>query len=76
MRPEPEATRGEAGQSTERATGFGAVERSAPYHHRELLGKLSRAAWETVCDIMDEAVGESDFRAGMVAPSMSRAAGR
>jgi len=35
-------------------------------HHRELLGKLSRAAWETVSELMSEAVGEEGFRTGMV----------
>ena len=40
-----------------------------PYflHHRELLGKLSRAAWETVRDLMKDAVDEKGFRTAMVA---------
>ncbi len=40
-----------------------------PYflHHRELLGELSRAAWETVLDLMIAAVGDATFRPGMVA---------
>ena len=40
-----------------------------PYflHRRALLGKLSRAAWETVRDLMVEAVGEEGFRPAMVA---------
>jgi len=39
-----------------------------PYflHHRELLGRLSRAAWETVSELMAEVVGEEGFRPGMV----------
>jgi hypothetical protein len=36
-------------------------------HHRELLGKLARAAWETVLDLMIEATGEESLRPGMVA---------
>jgi hypothetical protein len=35
-------------------------------HHRELLGELCRAAWESVCELLAEAVGE-DIRPGMVA---------
>jgi hypothetical protein len=40
-----------------------------PYflHRRALLGKLSRAAWETVRDLMVEAVGEEGFCPAMVA---------
>ena len=40
-----------------------------PYflHHRELLGGLSRAAWETVFELMIVAVGDATFRPGMVA---------
>jgi hypothetical protein len=41
-----------------------------PYflHHRELLDKLCRAAWETVHELMAEAACEEDgFRPGMVA---------
>ena len=36
-------------------------------HHRDLLGKLARAAWETVLDLMIEASGEATLRPGMVA---------
>ena len=36
-------------------------------HHRELLGKLSKVAWETVIELMVTAVGEEAFRPGMVA---------
>jgi len=40
-----------------------------PYflHHRELLGGLSRAAWETVLELMCVATGDEDIRPGMVA---------
>ena len=40
-----------------------------PYflHHRELLGGLARAAWETVCELMVAATGEESLRPGMVA---------
>jgi len=40
-----------------------------PYflHHRELLGGLARAAWETVLELMSEAIGEEAIRPGMVA---------
>jgi hypothetical protein len=40
-----------------------------PYflHHRELLGGLARAAWETVLELMIAAVGDATFRPGMVA---------
>ncbi|MBW2405258.1 MAG: transposase [Deltaproteobacteria bacterium] len=40
-----------------------------PYflHHRELLGGLARAAWETVLELMVAAVGDETFRPGMVA---------
>jgi hypothetical protein len=40
-----------------------------PYflHHRELLGGLARAAWETVRELMVAATGEEDLRPGMVA---------
>ena len=40
-----------------------------PYflHHRELLGGLARAAWETVLRLMIAAVGDETFRPGMVA---------
>ena len=35
-------------------------------HHRELLGALSLAAYETVKELMVAALGEKDFRPGMV----------
>ncbi len=40
-----------------------------PYflHHRELLGGLTRAAWETVLELMRAAVDDETFRPGMVA---------
>ncbi len=40
-----------------------------PYflHHRELLGGLARAAWETVRELMVAATGEQGLRPGMVA---------
>jgi hypothetical protein len=40
-----------------------------PYflHHRELLGGLARAAWETVLELMCAAVGDEGIRPGMVA---------
>ncbi len=40
-----------------------------PYflHHRELLGGLARAAWETVRELMVAATGEEGLRPGMVA---------
>jgi hypothetical protein len=40
-----------------------------PYflHHRELLGGLARAAWETVLELMSAADGEEGIRPGMVA---------
>jgi hypothetical protein len=40
-----------------------------PYflHHRELLGGLARAAWETVLELMVAGTGEEDLRPGMVA---------
>ena len=40
-----------------------------PYflHHRELLGGLARAAWETVLELMGAAAGEEEMRPGMVA---------
>jgi len=40
-----------------------------PYflHHRELLGRLSRAAWETVLQLMVTAADEETLRPGMVA---------
>jgi len=41
-----------------------------PYflHHRRLLGKLCRAAYETVHELMaSAAIGVEDFRTGMVA---------
>ena len=40
-----------------------------PYflHHRELLGCLARAAWETVRELMVAATGEDSLRPGMVA---------
>ena len=39
-----------------------------PYflHHRELLGKLCRAAWETVQELMAQACEEAGARPGMV----------
>ena len=40
-----------------------------PYflHHRELLGKLSQAAWQTVAEMVDAAAGgEAPVRPGMV----------
>jgi hypothetical protein len=45
-----------------------------PYfmHHRELLGPLCTAAWQTVRELMAVAVGEEqDFRPGMVAMSQT-----
>ena len=36
-------------------------------HHRELLGCLARAAWETVRELMVAATGGEDLRPGMVA---------
>ena len=41
-----------------------------PYflHHRELLGKLSQAAWQTVQELMAQAAcEEAGFRPGMIA---------
>jgi len=40
-----------------------------PYflHHRELLGGLARAGWETVLELMVAEVGGATFRPGMVA---------
>jgi hypothetical protein len=40
-----------------------------PYflHHRELLGGLARAAWETVRELMVAGTGEESLRPGMVA---------
>ena len=40
-----------------------------PYflHHRELLGGLARAGWETVLEVMATAVDDATFRPGMVA---------
>ncbi|MEJ2188365.1 MAG: transposase [Acidobacteriota bacterium] len=40
-----------------------------PYflHHRELLGRLARAAWETVLELMCAAAGDEGMRPGMVA---------
>jgi len=40
-----------------------------PYflHHRDLLGGLARAAWETVRELMVTATGEEGLRPGMVA---------
>ncbi len=40
-----------------------------PYflHHRELLGGLARAAWETVLELMCAAAGDEGMRPGMVA---------
>ena len=40
-----------------------------PYflHHRDLLGGLARAAWETVRELMVAATGEEGLRPGMVA---------
>jgi len=40
-----------------------------PYflHHRELLGGLARAAWETVLELMRAAVDDETLRPGMVA---------
>ncbi len=40
-----------------------------PYflHHRELLGELARAAWETVLELMRAAVDDGAVRPGMVA---------
>lgn len=35
-------------------------------HHRELLGSLCRAAWETVAELIAEAAGE-DVRPGIFA---------
>ncbi len=36
-------------------------------NHRKLLGKLARAGYETVQELMAEAAGDEDFRTGMVA---------
>ncbi len=36
-------------------------------HHRELLGGLARAAWETVLELMCTAVDDVTFRPGMIA---------
>jgi hypothetical protein len=36
-------------------------------HHRELLGGLARAAWETVRELIVAAAGEDGLRPGMVA---------
>ena len=40
-----------------------------PYflHHRELLGQLALAAWQTVRELMVAAVGDEELRPGMVA---------
>ncbi len=40
-----------------------------PYflHHRELLGGLARAAWETVLELMIAAAGDEGMRPGVVA---------
>jgi len=40
-----------------------------PYflHHRELLGGLARAAWETVLELMCASAGDTSIRPGMVA---------
>jgi hypothetical protein len=40
-----------------------------PYflHHRELLGTLARAAWDTVCELIVAAAAEPDLKPGMVA---------
>ena len=40
-----------------------------PYflHHRDLLGGLARAAWETVRELMVAATGGAGLRPGMVA---------
>ncbi len=40
-----------------------------PYflHHRELLGKLARSAWETVLELVCAAAGDAGMRPGMVA---------
>ena len=40
-----------------------------PYflHHRELLGKLAHAAWDTVRELLVAATGEPDLQPGMVA---------
>ncbi len=40
---------------------------AAFYDHRELLGGLARAAWETVRELMVAATGEESLRPGMVA---------
>ena len=39
-----------------------------PYfrHHRHLLGELSKAAWEAVRELMAAAVGDPEFRPGMI----------
>jgi len=39
-----------------------------PYflHHRELLGGLAHAAWETVLELMCAAAGDEGMRPGMV----------
>ncbi len=53
------------GPSPRRAYGSSA----SPYflHHRELLGELARAAWETVLELMCAAAGDKGMRPGMVA---------
>ena len=40
-----------------------------PYflHHRQLLGGLARAAWETALELMQAAAGDDELRPGMVA---------
>ena len=49
-----------------------------PYflHHRGLLGGLSRAAWETVRELMVAATGGEDLRPGMVAVVQNRGRSR
>ena len=39
-----------------------------PYflHHRELLGRLARAAWETVLQLMVAATSEETLQPGLV----------
>lgn len=43
-----------------------------PYflYHRELLGELSRSAWETVAELMAEASGHGGGREGQVRPGV------
>jgi len=65
-----EATGDSAAISGPAKAGEGVIPKMLrPYflHHRELLGGLARAAWETVLELMCAAVGDATFRPGMVA---------